>query len=438
MSPVAYDTDVLILGAGAAGLAAARCLAGSRSVLILEARDRIGGRILTHRTIDHPLPIDLGPEFIHGRPQETFALLGESGLIAVDIPYHHFDASQSPPRENNAPWDAAEELLSKMTVADGADESFDDYLKRHPDTPADVATRARSYVEGFNAADAGRISVRSILESDAEEDAQDGDLQYRLIGGYDQLIHALARHVTNPSRIECGVVVRRVTWQRGRVTVTADTAAGPRTYSAKRAIVTLPLGVLQQPPDTPAGVRFEPELPARAAITDKLIMGDVRKFTLRCRRPFWEKWADRDVSFLHKLGAPVPVWWTKVPLRTTLLVGWAGGPAAAKLAGDPLSLRRAAVESLAAIFDQPAAVLDAEILSVCSHDWAADPFSRGAYSYVAVGGADGPDEAATPVGNTLFFAGEHTHRGLIGTVAGAIKTGYRAAEQVLAGFESNH
>ena len=427
-----YDADVLIIGAGAAGLAAARKLVDTHKVLVLEGRERIGGRILTHRTAEHPLPIDLGPEFIHGRPPETFGLLEESGLIACDIPFHHYDASESPPTEADAPWDAAEDLLAKMSLSDGEDESFDDFLRRHPNTPPKVAVRARNYVEGFNAADASRISVRSILESNAEEESQDGERQHWLIGGYDQLVAALARHVNGESRIECGVVVRKIAWQRGMIEVVADTGSGRRLFLAAKAIIALPLGVLQKSANQTAGIQFVPELPTRDVIQNQLIMGEVKKITLRCRSAFWEEWAERDVSFLHKLGAPIPVWWTKLPLRSNVLVGWAGGPNAAKLPGDPADLRRVAVESLAMLFDKPAATIDAEILSIYTHDWTADPFAGGAYSYVAVGGADAPDRLATPIEDTLYFAGEHTHRGLIGTVAGAIRTGYRAAAAVLA------
>lgn len=424
------DADVIIVGAGASGLAAARRLVGSYRVLVLEGRERIGGRILTHRTAEHPLPIDLGPEFIHGRAPETFALLEESGLVTVDIPFHHYDADKTPAREDDEAWNAADELLENMKLDDGHDVSFDDYLKRHPDTPAAVAKRAKSYVEGFNAAESDRISVQSILDSNAEEDAQDGERQYRLIGGYDQLIHALAKHVSGESRIRCGVVVRRVKWQRGRVEITVETAAGVETFVAPRTIITLPLGVLQQPADAPAGVKFEPDLPTRSLIQNKLVMGDVRKFTLRCRTSFWEEWADLDASFLHRMDAAIPVWWTRLPMRTNLLVGWAGGGQAKHLPGDTASLRKLAVESLATLFDKPAATIDAEILAVHAHDWSADVFSRGAYSYVAVGGADAPETIAEPIDNTLFFAGEHTHRGLIGTVAGALRTGYAAAERV--------
>lgn len=430
-----FHPDVLILGGGAAGLAAASKLVGTHRVWLLEGRQRLGGRILTHRAADLPLPVDLGPEFIHGRPKETFDLLAESGLIAVDIPFHHYDANEHPPREDDEPWDAAEDFLADMKLADGEDVSFDDYLKRHPNLKPAVAERARSFVEGFNAAEAGRISVRSILESNAEEDAQDGERQYRLIGGYDQLIQTLVRHIErsqNGSKVLCGTVVRQVSWQSGRVEVTADTAAGPRVFTAKQAVIALPLGVLQQPADMATGVQFVPELPTRNLIDHKLVMGEVRKFTLQCRRPFWEEWADMDVSFLHRRDAAIPVWWTRLPMRTNLLIGWAGGGQAKPLPGDAVSLRRLAVESLAKLFNKPAAEIDSEILAIHAHDWSADPFSRGAYSYVAVGGADAPDEVAKPIADTLFFAGEHTHRGLIGTVAGAIRTGYRAAERVLA------
>jgi monoamine oxidase len=179
-------------------------------------------------------------------------------------------------------------------------------------------------------------------------------------------------------------------------------------------------------------VQFTPELPTRPLLDTKLIMGEVRKFTLQCRSPFWEQWADFDASFLHQREAPIPVWWTRLPMRTNLLIGWAGGGQAKTLPGDADSLRRLAVDSLALLFDKPAQTIDAEILQVHAHDWSADPFSRGAYSYVAVGGASAPDELARPIDNTLFFAGEHTHRGLIGTVAGALRTGYRAAESVIA------
>jgi len=430
MSAFGFDADVLILGAGAAGLAAARTLCGARNVLILEGRDRIGGRILTHRELGRP-PVDLGPEFIHGRPKETFDLLDEAGLIAVDIPFRQSDATDEPVHEDDAEWDEVDELVEKLSDAENEpDQSFADWLAKQNARPA-VKKRAIAYIEGFNASRHDRIGVHGLIESNREEDATDGDRQHRLVGGYDQLIDALAKSVRPPSRIELNTIVRRVAWQKGRVEVTAETPSGVRTFAGPRAIITLPLSILQQPADAPTGVTFAPELPLRAALREKMVMGRVVKITLRFRERFWERVAGLDVSFVNKLDAPISVWWTKLPLRMPVLVGWAGGRRAESLPGSGRELIAVATKSLAQIFNLTEAEIAAGIIASYAHDWQSDPFSLGAYSYIGVGGRDVPKELATPLENTLFFAGEHTHTGLIGTVAGALQSGYHAAGMIL-------
>jgi monoamine oxidase len=195
-------------------------------------------------------------------------------------------------------------------------------------------------------------------------------------------------------------------------------------------VIALPLGVLQQPPDAPAGVRFEPELPTRSLLQDRLCMGQVIKITLQCRTPFWETLGDCDLSFVHAMKAPIPVWWTTHPLRTHRLTGWIGGTRAENHSANRDDVMRDAVASLASIFHVSRRRIASEILEAHLHDWRSDPFSRGAYSYLAVGGADAPATLARPIQQTLYFAGEHTHTGMIGTVAGAIQSGYRAAAQV--------
>ena len=427
------NTDILILGAGASGLACARELSKKHQVIVLEGRDRVGGRILTHRPVSYPLPIDLGPEFIHGRPKETLSLLEESGLIAYDLSFRHFEAARGKPKERPEAWDKVEELLEKLSCANAKDCSFKDFLDEHGKS-IDAGTRKRaiSYIEGFNAADYGRISVQSILKSNEEEEEIEGDRQHRLVGGYDQLIDALARSIKPPSRIEISSVVRSVSWSKNRVTVTADTPAGSRTYRAKKAVIALPLGVLQLPADTKTGVRFEPELPTRKLLRDKLVMGNVIKLVLHCRSAFWEEMSHRDVSFIHAMDAPIPVWWTTHPLRTTLLTGWLGGARAEARPLDRDSILRDAIASLSQIFHVPAKRIAEQIKDVHVHDWKNDPFSHGSYSYVAVGGVRAPAQVAKPINKTLYFAGEHTHTGLIGTVAGAIQSGQRAAKEVLA------
>ncbi len=415
-------TDILILGAGASGLACARKLGSKRRVIVLEARDRVGGRMFTHRTKAYPVPIDLGPEFIHGCPQETFDLLEEAGLLAYDLTFRNAESTKGDPRSDEKNWDKVFALMERMN-AQKHDSSFKDFLEKQKNVPAAVRERAISYVEGFNAARYERISVQSLVAS-GEEEEKLGETQHRLIGGHDQLAEALARSIQPPSRVELNTVVKAVKWSKGSVEVTADTLGGTATFRAKKLVIAVPLGVLQSD-----AIRFDPELPVKKLLQEHLCMGHVIKVTLRCRTAFWEK-KERNLSFVHDLSAPIPVWWTTHPLRTTLLTGWVGGSKAEAI--DKTRLRELAVESLQKIFHLPRQKLADEVLAVHTHDWSDDPFTRGAYSYAAVGGAKAPEKLSRPIAGTLFFAGEHTHTGLMGTVAGAIQSGYRAAKQILA------
>ena len=428
------DCDVLILGAGAAGLNAARAIAGKHRVIVLEARDRVGGRLFTRHHPGEPLPVEFGPEFVHGRMPDTFSLLRESGLVAYDVAERHETTRNGKLASQDNAWGAADALLSRLSTT-GDDQSFETFLRTHArrSTPA-ARQAATSFVEGFNAADRRRISCRSLARANEEESKyEDGEKQYRLVGGYDQLAAALAKHVTPPSRIDLKTVICEVHWQRGKVEVVAQASDGShRRYRARAAVIALPLGVLQVQPETPASIKFEPELPLREAMRDLMVMGPVVKLTIRFKSPFWERRGMKDLSFFHRQDVAIPTWWTTLPLRTALLTGWAGGPAAEALwAGD---LRDHAIKSLSQIFAMSRAAITREIEQIDHHDWQNDPFSRGAYSYAAVGGADLPEQLARPVHDTLFFAGEHTHGGSLGTVAGALHSGAAAAKRVMKGL----
>jgi monoamine oxidase len=181
-------------------------------------------------------------------------------------------------------------------------------------------------------------------------------------------------------------------------------------------------------------VDFLPDLPEKRDAARRLAMGNVVKVLLRFREPFWEQEKRLiGASFFHSRGHAFPTWWTFLPARTNALTGWAGGPAADRLSGkgDRFAVERA-LETLSAIFNLPLSRLEELLESHWVSDWHPDPFSRGAYSYTPVGGADAMEKLAEPVQGTVFFAGEATHfEGQAGTVAGAIATGYRAAEQAL-------
>src|SRR5215207_730526 len=159
--------DVLVLGAGAAGLAAAHelCQAGLR-VSVIEARERVGGRIFTQHLPGYPLPIELGAEFIHGRPPESFALIEQAGLLAYEINGDHWLAQNNQLVPGEALWAQADQLFAQMAAVGDTDCSFQTFLAHFQGDPAwrDAAALAASYVEGFDAADIGAVSVQALIQ----------------------------------------------------------------------------------------------------------------------------------------------------------------------------------------------------------------------------------------------------------------------------------
>lgn len=139
------------------------------------------------------------------------------------------------------------------------------------------------------------------------------------------------------------------------------------------------------------------------------------------------------LSFVHSADDDVPIWWTAAPARSATLVGWAGGTTATRLvARGSAEVEARAIGAIARLFGMRRARAESLIEACWYHDWRADPFTRGAYSYALVGGSTAAKQLAKPVARTLFFAGEAASpEGRTGTVHGAIGTGYRAAALVL-------
>jgi monoamine oxidase len=168
-------------------------------------------------------------------------------------------------------------------------------------------------------------------------------------------------------------------------------------------------------------------------------LGKVVKLVLGFREPFWRDVGPlQDLLFLHALEQPFPVWWTALDPDVPLLTAWAGGPQVDRLdTTDERALLELAIASLAATLDLDRSDVARRLESHHSHDWNADPFSRGAYTYVTVGGSQAHRTLARPVANTLFFAGEGTcGGGYNATMEGALRSGRRAAEEVLRGNEA--
>jgi monoamine oxidase len=405
--------DVLVIGAGAAGLAAAQALArGGRSVLVLEARSRIGGRVWTRSMPGLGVPIELGAEFIHGAAKATFALLHKSRIGIV--PSVHTQRYAAGGRLHKVDSFAlAQKAMKDRSPLRERDLSFEDYVARRR---LDARTRvfARMMVEGFDAADPRRASARAIAEEWGDGDALAG-AQPRLRAGYGPALEWLARRaLARGARLRMDSAVREIRWQPGRV----EAVGQGFHFEGKKAIVTLPLGVLQS-----QAVQFKPKLGKDNGL-NLLASGPVIKAAVRFPSVFW----DSGAAFFHSPGAAFPTFWTPLPARVPLLIAWAGGPKADRLSGLPMKqITAAMLASLRTTFGKAAAPDQIYV-----HDWKSDPFARGAYSYVRVNGGDARRQLAEPLEDTLYFAGEATNvEGESGTVSGALQTGQRAAREAL-------
>jgi monoamine oxidase len=427
------EIDVAVIGAGVAGLAAAGEIRrrGFR-VAVFEARDRIGGRIHTLRDERVPVPIELGAEFVHGDAPLTEGILREAGFMDIDIAGDHWLAERGHLRPYDSFWERIDHVFAQVDP-NGEDQSFDDFMAKRPGgrSYAGARTAAREFVTGFHAADPARLSILSITPREGEEPSESAARSGRVVQGYDRVSAWLARDLGES--LHPGRPVREIAWERGKVELTVGDE--PSKVTARAAVITVPLGVLQAPPDAPGGIRFLPDPPRLRRTLDLLTMGAVVRLVLGFRELPWKGRSDLDrLSYLHTGDKTFRVWWTQYPLRAPVLVAWSGGPPAAELSRKkPAEIEAAALRALAEHLGISRQRIASRLEGIWSHDWNADPFSRGAYSYARVGGSEAAKELARPVGKTLFFAGEATdEEGRTGTVEGAIATGLRAARQVKA------
>ncbi|MBV8200179.1 MAG: FAD-dependent oxidoreductase [Acidobacteria bacterium] len=430
--------DVAVVGAGVAGLAAARELRRRGvKVIVLEARDRIGGRILTVHDPRLPLPVELGAEFVHGPAPATHRLLAEASLTTCDL--------------TGEPWRTRRGRLTRPDVLRpidrilrhvdrrAPDRSFDDFLEGLAGREGAADRRAaRDFVQGYHAADPAQLSVHSLAPRDERRPSDTLAQIARVHGGYDQLPHWLVSELQAELRL--GAPVGAIAWRRGQVQLTVRRETGGEgRVRARLAIVTVPVGVLAAGAAEPGGLTFEPDPPHIRRACGLLAMGAVTRLACWFREFPWSAGRARRqheqmerTGFLQVGGETFGVWWTAYPLRWPLAVAWSGGPKAAAIGlRGRREIELTAAAELAAAFALPRRAVTSRLVAAWLHDWQHDVYSRGAYSYARVGGAGAARSLSQPVEDTLFFAGEATAAaGRTGTVEGALTSGLRAAGQV--------
>jgi len=418
---------IIIIGAGAAGLMAARELsAAGYPVILLEGAERTGGRIHTITAPGFEQPIELGAEFVHGRLPISLALLREAGLETEPV-------TGNMVRVNYGKWQQQEDftidwdLLMQKLHALKTDMTMAAFLQAHfpGDEYAALRNSVQRFTEGFDVADVNDVSALALREEWSHEEHG----QYRVSGGYGPLVQFLAGQCRSRGvLIHTGCVVKKIDWQKGRVQVSC---ANGQHFTGHQLIITVPAAVLQAGADQTAGMEWAPVPEAYRLAAQKTGYGSVTKLLLQFNTAFWNSYAKNPGFIISE--APIGTWWTQSTPGAGLLTGWAGGPRAARLAAlDEPALVQEGLRSLAAVFNKTVEELQALLVTARAVDWLKNPFSLGAYSYDTIHTAGARRLLHTPIENTVFFAGEALYDGPSpGTVEAALTSGRDTARMLM-------
>lgn len=423
--------DVIVVGAGASGLMAAwELVQTGKKVAVLEARDRIGGRIHTITDKNFSLPIELGAEFVHGNLKHTQLLLKKAGAASVKT---SGDIWQ---KENNGlqkQEDFIEDYsrLEKKFKELNQDMPVAQFVKDHLQGEAyeELRITLQNYVEGYYAADMNKASTMALCKELTTSD----DVQYRIEGGYKTIVDYLYRETEQKGGFFfLSQAVKQVRWKENQAEVLTE----QETFHGRKVLITVPLSVLQS-----EQISFSPSVDEKIKAAKSLGFGPVIKLVLQFEKPFWENkdfTENKDMSDLGFLFSKesVPTWWTQFPKHEALLTGWLAGPHAEAVKNNTAQeIISKAIDSLSAIFSIDQSYVKQILKGWHVANWATDIYNCGGYAYDVVNGSSLRKTLKSPVANTLFFAGEALFEGPeIGTVEAALDSGLETAHQIIVSF----
>jgi monoamine oxidase len=417
----------VVVGAGAAGLMAARELArAGRRVTILEARERCGGRIYSLPAEEFGYPAEGGAEFVHGAAPVTRAVMREARLALSPrggTRWSTRSGALSPDR-STVPhmgrfYRALAEVRDDLPIAEFLETHFAD--RRY----AELRRSITRTVEGYDAADSRRASTLALRDEwMARDDGEHG----RVAQGYGALIDYLAAECRrHGAELHLGVAVAAVEEGRGRVVVRCRDGAGCEADGA----------VLTVPPPLLAEIALPPAARERAAAAVDIGFGNVVKLLFRFATRWWADHGGRDLTDLSFLisDAMVPTWWTQHPDEYPVLTGWFAGPKADRVSSlGEAELVDIGLASLAEIFDLPVDRIRSKLVGSRAINWGNDPFARGAYSYATPRTRKAQSVLSEPNADAIFFSGEALYAGPdMGTVEAALASGQKTAQAILTG-----
>jgi monoamine oxidase len=404
--------EVVVIGAGVAGLTCARMLIGHGVMTtVVEARQRIGGRVYTFRGVEGRA-IELGAQVVHGPYARTWDVIREGGLrtasleqrpprLLLEVDGRGLDIDQARASGVAEPW-RVERVLARLNAPD--------WSVRHALDALGIGGATRSIAEAwltqYWGADPETLSVTGMRQIREAWQAGLGD--FFVLDGYDRVVETLARDVP----VSLGSPVRTIHWSPGNVVVESETGA----WEGSAAVITVPPTVVATD-----RLRFDPPLPEGKADAARAIrLGDA--IGVICRLTIAPP-----ESIVLLLAGGGGLW--RLDAESQYLVGWVKGAAAEQLRRSA-SDRKSILERVGRFFPFLTTSAIEEVISI---DWGVDPYALGAYSYPAVGASGAQAIWATSVISTLFFAGEATceaqHPAM---VHGAIESGMRAAREILA------
>nr|WP_294942084.1 NAD(P)/FAD-dependent oxidoreductase [uncultured Mucilaginibacter sp.] len=419
---------VLIIGAGAAGLMAAYALAkAGKKVIVLEARNRTGGRIYTLSDESFFKHTELGAEFIHGDLPATLKLLNEANIHYRSANAEMWQFKDGKFLENSMVIEDWGLLLKRLNELQEDANIYDFLQKEFPgDRYHELRDGVWKYVSGYDTADPRDASAFALRNEWQHEEM---DAQHRIEGGYCRMIGYLAAECKSKGgKIFLNAAVKDIYWKAGEVTaVTTDDTE----YKASKLLIAMPLGVLKAKPGEQCAICFLPEIPKHSTAIQQMGFGSVIKILFEFSQPFWlvgktEHIAGKNIDEMGYLFSDeeIPTWWTQAPDRSNVLTGWIGGPAAAEKATlSEETIAEQGLQSLANIFKRDIQELKDKLVARRIMNWTADPFTRGSYGYDTVEAPEARKVLNTPIENTIYFCGEYLYNGTaMGTVEAALSS----------------